>query len=74
MARTKRSGDATNAGTDLQKAEAELKARGIEYEVFEYPHAYLDLLYREDDGTKVKREFRPDGTELLRDWEGKEVK
>lgn len=74
MARQKRSGDATNAGTDLQKAELDLKARGLEYEIFEYPHAYMDLLYKDENGDKVKREFRPDGTELLRDWEGKEVK
>lgn len=65
----------TNTGTDLQKAEFELKAQGIEYEVFEYPHAYLDLLWRDPDtGEKLKREFRPDGSELLRDETGKEVK
>ena len=59
--------------TDLQKREEELKAAGLEYEVFEYPHGYLDLLYRDADGTRVKQEYRPDGREILRDNYGVEV-
>jgi hypothetical protein len=59
--------------TDLQKREEELKADGLEYEVFEYPHGYLDLLYRDADGNRVKQEYRPDGREILRDNYGVEV-
>lgn len=59
--------------TDLQKREEELKVAGFEYEVFEYPHGYLDLLYRDADGNRVKQEYRPDGREILRDNYGVEV-
>ena len=59
--------------TDLQKREDELKVAGFEYEVFEYPHGYIDLLYRDADGSRVKQEYRPDGREILRDNYGVEV-
>lgn len=60
--------------TDLQKLEAELNGQGLAYSVLEYPHGYFDVLYKDEQGDRVKREFRPDGTELLRDAYGKEVK
>lgn len=63
----------TTTETDLQKREGELKAAGIEYEVFEYPHGYIDLLYRDAEGSRVKQEYRPDGREILRDNYGVEV-
>lgn len=69
MARKKTVGDQT----DLQKAEADLQAQGIEYDVLEYPHAYVDLVYRDAEGSKQKREFKPDGAELHRDEFGREV-
>lgn len=58
--------------TDLQLAEAELKEQGLDYEVFEYSHAYADLLWKDSEGIRHKREFRPDGSEILRDNYGRE--
>ena len=60
--------------TDLQKLEAELTGQGVAYSVLEYPHGYFDVTYKDAEGDRVKREYRPDGSELLRDDFGKEVK
>lgn len=60
--------------TDLQKLEAELTGHGVAYSVLEYPHGYFDVTYKDENGDRVKREYRPDGSELLRDDYGKEVK
>lgn len=59
--------------TDLQAAEAELKGQGIEYSLQEYSHAYVDLIWKDAEGVRQLREFKPDGTELHRDAMGAEV-
>jgi hypothetical protein len=59
--------------TDLQAKEAELKKANIEYEVFEYRHGFFDLLFVDEEGRKQKLEYRPDGSEIIRDIHGKEV-
>lgn len=59
--------------TDLQRCEDELKAAGLEYDLLEYRHAYIDVLYRDENGERLKREFKPDGSELHRDAYGAEV-
>jgi hypothetical protein len=63
----------TLAANDLQKKEDELKEAGVDCEVFEYSHGYFDLLFKDEEGTKVKLEYRPDGSEILRDDFGREV-
>ena len=60
--------------TDLQKLETELNGQGVAYSVLEYPHGYFDVTFKDENGDRVKREFRPDGSELLRDEYGKELK
>lgn len=59
--------------TDLQKWEGVLKAKGLDFDLFEYSHAYVDINYVDEDGAKQKLEFRPDGSELKRDAYGAEV-
>lgn len=60
--------------SDLDKCLGELKAAGLEAVVHEYSHAYVDVNWKDAEGTRHKREFRPDGSELLRDYQGKEQK
>lgn len=69
MAKAKKTTDLT----DLQRLEADLRNAGIDYDVLEYSHAYVDILYRDENGDRVKREFKPDGAELLRDEFDREV-
>lgn len=64
---------APTGGTDLDKCIADLKAAGLESDVFEYRHAYVDVMWKDEQGDRQKREFRPDGSELLRDPYGVEV-
>jgi hypothetical protein len=59
--------------TDLQAAEAELKGQGLDYDLLEYSHAYVDLIWKDAEGVRQKREFKPDGAELHRDAAGAEV-
>lgn len=69
MARAKKA----TGTTDLQAFEESLKARGLEYDLFEYSHAYVDVRYKDEDGTRQLVEFKPDGSELKRDAFGAEV-
>jgi hypothetical protein len=69
MAKAKKTTDTT----DLQAFEDALKARGLEYDLFEYSHAFVDVRYKDEDGTKQLVEFKPDGSELKRDERGAEV-
>lgn len=64
---------APTGGTDLEVCLAELKAAGLEPTAFEYSHAYVDVTWKDEQGDRQKREFRPDGSELLRDPYGAEV-
>lgn len=59
--------------TDLQACLDELKAAGTEYDLMEYGHAYVDVLYRDAEGLRQKREFKPCGTEIHRDEYDREV-
>lgn len=68
MARAKKSDQ-----TDLQIKQAELTKANIEHEVFEYRHGFFDLLFVDEEGRKQKLEYRPDGSEIVRDVHGKEV-
>ena len=63
-----------NGMTDLQAKEAELRTQGLDYEVFEYRHGFFDLTYIDDEDTKVRLEYRPNGSEILRNERGDEVK
>lgn len=60
--------------TDLQVKTEEFNRAGVQFEVFEYRHGYFDLLYKNDEGLKDKLEYRPDGSEIVRNELGVEVK
>lgn len=59
--------------TDLQRLEEDLRSRGLEYSLLEYSHAYIDVVYQDESGERLKVEFKPDGSELKRDAYGAEA-
>jgi len=63
------------AVSELQARIDELNSRGLiadtDFVVFEYAHGYIDV-YTRDTGEDIW-EFRPNGTEIVRDHRGKEV-
>lgn len=75
-ATTKRSKPATSTDklTDLQLKTEEFKREGVQFEIFEYRHGYFDLLYKDEEGRKEKLEYRPDGSEIVRNEQGVEVR
>lgn len=64
----------TSGTSDLDVCLDGLKADGYEANILEYRHAYVDVTWKDEEGTTHKREFRPDGSEILRDYQGKEMK
>lgn len=59
--------------TALQAFEEALRKRGLEYDLLEYSHAFVDVLFKDEEGVRQKVEFKPDGSELVRNEYGAEV-
>ena len=56
--------------TDLEAKRIELATEGLDFDVIEYRHAYVDIQVKGGQ----RYEYRPDGSEIKRDPTGKEVK
>lgn len=50
-----------------------LEEAGYTVTIHEYAHGYKDVLWVDAEGTRQRREFRPDGTEIKRDSYDREV-
>ena len=70
----KKSAKAEAPTSGINQALIELKSQGFEVTEHTYAHGFVDVIWTDKEGVKQLREFRPDGSEIIRDSRGREVK